>query len=178
MVIQSKSIIQTGGESMKKVILIMSLLILASSCGKKENTAAVSEATGISPIDVTIVSLSLDSLEGVYDLISTDAEDCGASIQIIKRCEGVQVRNNNLRNESYCNVNKGEIKTGDNRSSTTVSLESNLLKSVVLIFDERSTPPGKVKQVLTSSLSMDENGNLLKIAESQAGKSKCLYQKR
>lgn len=163
---------------MKKLFIVISLLSLVSSCGSKKTAEAAKEVKGTEPIVVTDEILTLEALEGEYDLLRADTENCGAAITIIKRCEGVQVRNSNFRHESYCNVNRGEIKTGDNRSSTTVTLEAKKLKTVSLIFDERSTPPGKVKQTFESSLSFDENGDLLKVADLSAGKTICLYKKR
>jgi hypothetical protein len=162
------------GDTMKKIILILSLVLLLSACGKKDNAENLSEVKGDNPISIGDV----DSFIGAYDLIRMDTEDCGASLQIIKVCDGLQVRSNNLGNQSFCNINKGEIRTADNRSSTTNTYEDNILKSEIFIFDERSTPPGGVKEIFTNTLSIDANGNLLKLADLKTGKSSCLYQKR
>lgn len=152
----------------------MSLITLLTSCGKKESAVAVQEIQGSDPI----TSTDVNTFVGVYDLIRMDTENCGASIQIIKLCEGLQLRSNNLGPEQFCNINKGEIRTGDNRSSTIVTLEANVLKSVVSIFDERSTPPGSVKLMFTNTLTLDGAGNLLKVSDLKSRKSRCLYQKR
>lgn len=150
----------------------MSLGIVLCACGKKEIAQPVQEIKGNDPL----TEFNIDSFVGNFDLINTESGDCAASMQIIKVCEGVQARNNHLASQSFCNINKGEISTGDKRSSTTVTLEANVIKSVSLIFDERSTPPGRVKQVVTNSLTFEEGGNLRKISESK--QSNCLYQKR
>ncbi|MBC7428174.1 MAG: hypothetical protein H7336_06155 [Bacteriovorax sp.] len=159
---------------MKKIILFMTLVTILSACGKKESTVAPAELKGSDPLTVT----GVESFVGDYDLIRMDTEDCGAGLQIIKLCEGVQVRNNHSAAESFCNINKGEIKTGDNRSSKNVTFEGNVIKSVALIFDERSTPPGKVKQTLISILTLEADGTLRKLSDSKAGQSSCVYQKR
>lgn len=159
---------------MNKLILIMSFAALLSACGKKDGGRAVTEVNGNDPISAR----DIDSFVGVYDLLTSNNEVCGASIQIVKVCDGVQVRSNTLENKSYCNINKGEIRTGDNRSSTNVTFENNILKSVSLIFNERSTPPGDVKEIITNKLSTDENGNLVKELESPKGLSSCVYEKR
>ena len=159
---------------MKKTILVMCLALVLSACGKKDGVAPVTEIKGVDPITV----MSAESFVGEYDLINMDSEDCGASLQIIKLCEGVQVRNNHSASESFCNINKGEIKTGDNRSSKNVTLEGNVIKLVALIFDERSTPPGKVKQTTVSILTLEADGTLRRLKDSTAGQSSCLYQKR
>ncbi|MBY0412543.1 MAG: hypothetical protein K2Q18_00185 [Bdellovibrionales bacterium] len=157
---------------MKNTILILSLVAMLSGCGKSENS--VTEVRG----GESLSTFDLDSLVGSYDILRTDSDDCSASLRIVKVCDGIQVRGSNSINQSFCNINKGEIKTGDNRGATTVTLETNVLKSVSLLFDERSTPPGNVKQVSTNILTLDSEGNLLKLAELKTGKSSCLYQKR
>lgn len=159
---------------MKKTILILSLATLLSACGKKESTEAVTEIKGSDPLTVA----DIDSFVGVYDLVRMDSEDCAASLQIIKLCGGVQVRNNHSASLSFCNVNKGAIITGDNRSSKNVTLEANVVKLVSLVFDERSTPPGKVKQKTTDSLTLEAGGVLRKFSDSKALQSLCFYQKR
>lgn len=159
---------------MKNTIMVLSLVTLISSCGKDNSTGSVTEVEGRDPISTR----DIDSFVGVYDLFRNDTDDCGGSLQIVKVCDGVQARSSSLVNQSFCNVNKGEIKTGDNRSSTTVTFEENTLTSISKIFDERSTPPGEVKQIISHSLSFDNEGNLLKRSESKNGQSSCLYQKR
>ncbi|MBC7714019.1 MAG: hypothetical protein H7177_11815 [Rhizobacter sp.] len=149
----------------------MSLAAILSACGKKESAATATEIKGSDPLTVT----SVDSFVGDYDLVRMDTDDCGASLQIVKLCDGVQVRNNHSASESFCNINKGEIVTGDNRSSKNVTLDGNVIKSVSLIFDERSVPPGKVKQTVISLLTLGADGSLRKFTD---GKSSCFYQKR
>lgn len=160
---------------MNKIILSLGLLTLLLACGKKDNAPDAEVVTGKDPLTTII---DIDSLVGAYDLIRTDAGECGTSIQLNKRCEGIQLIDRETGNESFCNVNLGEITSGDNRSSATVTLEANVLKSIVLIFDERSTPPGSVKEIFTNSITLDEDGNIFKVSDLRNKKSSCLYQKR
>jgi hypothetical protein len=160
---------------MNKIILSLSLITLLSACGKKESAPVPEVVTGKDPLTTII---DIDSLVGTYDLIREDAGECGTSIQLNKRCEGIQLIDRETGNESFCNINLGEITTGDNRSSTNVTLEENVLKSVVLIFDERSTPPRNVKEIFTNSITLDEDGNIFKVSDLRNKKSSCLYQKR
>ena len=160
---------------MKKMIMILSFVTLVSSCGKSNDSVVSGQVTGNGTLTT---NGTIDSFEGVYDLIRMDTEDCEGSIELIKKCEGLQLRHNRLETENFCNINKGELKTGDNRSSTKVTLLDNVLKSVVLIFDERSIPAGKVKSTFTNTLTLDSEGNLLKVSDLKNRKSRCLYQKR
>lgn len=164
---------------MKTIILIMSLVTILSACGKKEGVAVLTEIKGSDPLNEEIggsteSTIKVDNFIGVYDLVGIDEGDCGASLQIINLCGGVQVRNNHFATESFCNINKGEVITGDNRSSKNVTMEANVIKSVSLLFDERSTPPGRVKQTLISILTLEADGTLRKLKQT----SSCLYQKR
>ena len=158
---------------MNKIILIMSFAILLSACGKKDNSQALQqEIKGNDPLTV----FTIDNFIGDYDLINTESGECAASMQIIKLCDGVQARNDHLASQSFCNINKGEITTADNRTSTTVTMETNIIKSVQLIHDERSSPPGNVKQTVTNTLTIESDSNLRVLSDSK--QNNCLYQKR
>ena len=158
---------------MNKIILFMSLAIVLSACGKKDSSQALQQEVKVNdPLTV----FNIDSFVGNYDLINTERGDCAASMQIIKLCEGVQARNNHLASQAFCNINKGELSTADNRSSTTVTLEANVIKSIQSIYDERSTPPGNVKQVITNTLTIEGDGNLRSLSDSK--QNNCLYLKR
>ena len=166
---------------MKTIILILSLITLLSACGKKDNTPAPAAAPGTTEVVKAIEPVKVveaETFEGVYDLVEMETGDCDASIQLIKRCEGLQLQGNNFKHEEFCNINKGVLKTGDNRSSTNVTLEGNVLKSVVLIFDERLTPPENVKNTFTNTLTLEANGKLQKLSDLKSRKSSCHYQKR
>lgn len=167
---------------MKRIILILSLITLLSACGKKANTPAAAAASGTTEVVVKAVEpvkvVEPETFEGVYDLVEIETGDCDASIQLIKRCEGLQLQGNNFKHEEFCNINKGELKTGDNRSSTNVTLEGNVLKSVVLIFDERLTAPDNVKNTYTNTLTLEFSGKLQKLSDLKSRKSNCHYQKR
>lgn len=163
----------TLGGTMKKIIMILSLVTIISSCGKDEGAKSPAEVDGRDPI----LTGDIDSFVGSYDLVQADSEDCGVSVQIIRACDGIQIRSTQSGNKSFCNVNKGEIITGDKRSSSNVTFEENVVKSVANIFDERSIPAGQIKEVITHTLSINAEGELLKQLESKAGISSCLYQK-
>ena len=150
----------------------MSFAFLLTACGKKESSPSSPEVKGNDPLTV----FNIDSFVGNYDLINADSGDCAASMQIIKVCDGVQTRNNHLASQSFCNINKGEITTADNRTSTTVTMETNIIKSVQLIHDERSSPPGNVKQTVTNTLTIESDSNLRVVSDSK--QNNCLYQKR
>ncbi len=152
--------------------MIMSLGIVLSACGKNESSQASQEIKGNDPLS----EFSIESFTGNFDLISTESGECAASMQIIKVCEGVQARNNHLASHSFCHINKGELVSGDKRSATTVTFEARAIKSTSLIFDGRSSPPGRVKQVVTNTLSFEKDGNLRFASDSK--QSICLYQKR
>jgi hypothetical protein len=94
---------------MKKTLFLMTLAFLMS-CGKSPNqvSSAPSETSGNNTIETTAVSF-----EGVYDLREANSQDCGASIRIVKECNGYKLLSNNLGPEEFCNVNKGEFR-GDN----------------------------------------------------------------
>ena len=159
---------------MKNIIMILGLTAILSACGSKGDSGSVSEVEGRDPITVA----DIESFVGIYDLVQADTDDCAASLQITRVCDGIQIRSNTSVKQSFCNVNKGEIKTGDNRSSTTVTLEENVLKSIATIFDERSVPAGSIKDVYTNVLTLVSNDQLLKEADVKTGKSRCLYEKR
>lgn len=161
----------------KPILIICSSLIL-SACGSKGGSPAVVSVTRPVESSEAVTVLSIDSFIGNYDLIEMGEGDCGASLQIIKLCEGVQVRNNHSASESFCNINKGEIKTGDNRSSKNVTFESNAIKSVALLFDERSIPAGQVKKTTIKILTLENGGILRKLSKSDTEDNSCIYQKR
>jgi hypothetical protein len=94
---------------MKKTLLLVILAFLIS-CGKSPNQ--VSSATSDTSGNNTIVASAV-SFEGVYDLREANSQDCGASIRIVKECNGYKLLSNNLGPEEFCNVNKGEFR-GDN----------------------------------------------------------------
>jgi len=158
---------------MQKIIMIMGFGVMLAACGKNnENAQPVQEINGSDPL----TTFNIDSFVGNFDLVNAENGDCAASMQIIKICEGGQARNNHLASQSFCNVNKGEVRSGDKRSSTTVTLDGKVIKSVALIFDERSVPPGRVKQVVTNTLTLEDDVHLRKVSDSK--QSNCLYQKR
>jgi hypothetical protein len=169
---------------MKKIILLLSLIALAS-CGKtnKVNTGATTSTSGTSTYSVP-TNAAITDFEGTYDIIRMQSNDCGASIQLVRDCDGLKLlSNNNMGAEEFCNINRGERRNQrDNFLSTTVTLEGNVLRAVTTL---RSMPgPGERQdprdsQVnFTNTLTLNSDGTLTKISHLKSRESRCLYQKR
>jgi hypothetical protein len=147
-----------------------------TSCGKsnKVNTNAEISATS----GLNLYSTALTNFEGNYDLIKMGSEDCGASVRIVRDCEGLKLLSNHLGPEEFCNINKGEIK------STTVTLQGNELKSVLNVFDNdqsdgRIDPRNSQNRIsFTNTLTLNSDRTLVKISHLKSRTSRCVYLKR
>lgn len=174
---------------MKVLILISLVSLMASSCGKSKNnvnSGTVATTSGSS----TIQPAALVDFEGVYDLVRMDSEDCGASIRIVNQCNGYMLLSNNLGPEEFCNINKGEFALGNDNNDRNpplpdrnppnpdrnpppqkalVTQEGNLLKSIITLSPAVS---------FTNTLSLNEDGRLIKVSNLKSRQSRCIYQKR
>lgn len=150
---------------MKKSLLCLQtflVMLIIASCGKsnKVNSGTVAEIKSTN----TITS-DFSHFVGNYDLIRMNSEDCGASIQLVRECNGLKLLSNHLGPEEFCNINKGRIK------NTTVTLVSNVLKSEVVVSDRE-------RMNFTNTLTFNDDGTLSKISNLKSRMSRCLYQKR
>jgi hypothetical protein len=118
------------------------------------------------------------------------SNDCDASIQIIKDCDGFKLLSNYLKPEEFCNINRGEI------NSKSVTLHGNELKSIIYFINNprserdarhpRDTnndrrhdlriPQNNVN--LTSSLLLNADGTLIKTSNLNNKMSHCVYLRR
>lgn len=162
---------------MKNSILALLLTMTFFSCGKsnKINSNQTSNVSGFNTY-----SDALASFEGNYDLIKMESDNCGASIQIVRDCDGLKLLSNHLGPEEFCNINKGEIK------STIVTLQGNELKSVVSVVndgrdgrDGRNDPRNPQNRIsFTNTLTLNSDKTLIKISNFKSRISRCVYLKR
>lgn len=148
---------------MKKTTLFLILLSTLVSCGKanKVNTGETNVASGVHSY-----TNGINQFEGNYDLIKMGSDDCGASIRIVKDCEGLMVLSNNHdRPEEFCHINKGKFK------STTVTLTGNELKAMTEVSAEKAI-------IFTNTLTLNSDNTLYKISNLKSRKSRCVYLKR
>lgn len=145
-----------------KILILILLAMLAASCGKtnKVNTNANAESETINT-----VSANLAQFEGNYDLIRMRSDDCGASIQIVRECNGLMLLSNHLGPEEFCNINQGTFK------NKTVTLRGNELKSVMTVSENSRIN-------FNSTLTLTSDGTLAKISNLKGRQSRCLYLKR
>ncbi|MFA6236704.1 MAG: hypothetical protein WC635_05195 [Bacteriovorax sp.] len=144
---------------MKISILILTAM-LALSCGKT-NKVNTNGETGT----INTISTNFTQFEGNYDLIRMKSEDCGASIQIVRECNGLMLLSNHLGPEEFCNINQGTIK------NRTVTLRGNELKSVMSVSENDRIN-------FSSTLTLNNDGTLAKISNFKSRQSRCLYLKR
>ena len=173
---------------MQKFLLALIIVSTLISCGKSNNINS-SGTSGVSGYNT--YSAGLSNFEGNYDLIQMGSEDCGASIQIIRDCDGLKLFSNHLGPEEFCNINRGEI------SSTNVTLVGNELKAVMTEFDNSSSErdpqdprrdpsrdPGRNprfpqnKISFSTTLTLNNDKTLVKISNLKSRNSRCLYLKR
>lgn len=172
---------------MKKIFIILCLSALAVSCGSKGNkvnsTATVSGSEGLE-------IGALTNFTGEYDILRKDSPDCSNSIRIVSECSGLKILSNGFNAaEEFCNINKGAFRAnrGDiddrnppnpdrnppnpdnNGEMKTVTLEGNVLRSEL-----RISP----RVAFTNTLTMNDNGVLVKVSNLKSRNSRCVYQKR
>ena len=157
---------------MKKNIysLVVVTFILMVSYGKTNTINTNATVNGVNGINTNTTLTALSSFEGNYDLIRMGSNDCGASIQLIRDCNGLMLlSNNHMGAEEFCNINRGQ-----NRNSAIVTLEGNVIKSVVSMGER----PGQFQVSYTNTLTLNSDGTLVKISNLKSRESRCLYQKR
>lgn len=147
---------------MKKLALLFCMIALFTACGK--NNSVISGVSGTSVLTASNTNSALNNFEGVYDLIAMRTEDCAASIQLVRECNGLKLLSNHLGPEEFCNINRGEM-----RNATNVTLEGNVLKSVVRVAPQL---------IFTNTLTLNSDGTMTKISNLKSRESRCLYQKR
>lgn len=170
---------------MKNILIFLSLTAMIASCGSsgpgdnKVNSGvavAGSEGLGIG---------ALVNFTGEYDILRKDTSDCSNQIRIVSECSGFKVMSSGLNPaEEFCHVNQGMVRTEDrnppnpdrrppnpdgNNETKTVTLEGNVLKSEL-----RLSP----RVVFTNTLTMNDNGVLVKVSNLKSRTSRCVYQKR
>jgi hypothetical protein len=101
---------------MKKTLLLSLLVLTVVSCGKTNiisTKAPIVNAHNNSlttSTTTTTASLSVASFIGNYDLVEQAQLHCGASLQIIKGCDGIKLLTNHREEEErFCDINKGEL---------------------------------------------------------------------
>lgn len=162
---------------MKNLLLVLSVVAVVSSCGKQNNVNS-----GDTAGNNGLVASNVVNFEGNYDIVKMSSYDCGASLTIVKECNGYIVRNNVSRNaEDFCNVNKGEQRLGSNDRNppppdrippspdgVVVTQQANELKSVVRVGN----------MAFTNTLTLESNGQLRKISNLKSRNIQCIFQKR
>ena len=172
---------------MRNLFLIFCLSTLFVACGKSSNKVnSGSEATGTNAITPKVETLA--NFAGNYYLIDMRTNDCGAAIVITRVCNGYRVESNNrFGAEDFCNVNlNGDTDRNPpnpdrnppnpdrnppnpDTNPPVVTQKGNVLTSTI-----RLSP----SVVFTSSLTLNDNGVLVKISDLKSRKSRCMYQKR
>ena len=172
---------------MKKIILILCFVTVASSCGKKDNQAtSANEVVGTGGLAISDTATFI----GEYQILRAETNDCSNMMTIVSECNGVKIVKNGLNaDEEFCNVNRGEYRTDDrdhrasdrnpghNRNPPNpdryqethiVTLNGNQLTSVLKISDRVS---------FTNTLTLEANGVLTKVSKLKSRESRCTYQK-
>lgn len=191
---------------MKTLFFIALISLTVSACGKSDNKVnSGNNAGGTTAIEAPAAKLV--DFEGVYDLIRMDSADCGASIRIVNQCNGYMLLSNHLGPEEFCNINKGEFAFSDNNDrnppnpdrnppnpdrnppnpdrnppnpdrnppptargqKAVVTQEGNLLRSVITL---------SPNVAFTNTLTLNNDGTLIKVSNLKSRTSRCIYQKR
>lgn len=175
---------------MKNVLLLLSVVAVVS-CGSKNqnqvNSGSGSSNSGTNGIE-TLPANTPVNFEGSYD-IRRDApnDNCPASINITRGCNGYILSSNTNQKEDFCNVNVG-LRTDDRNPpnpdrnppnpdrnppnpdrSVVVTQQANQLKAVVRIG----------QNVYTNSLTLDKNTYLTKVTDYKSrSNARCFFEKR
>ena len=151
--------------------------VLAASCGSKDNNKVNSESqvSGSEGLDAGMIP-GIATFTGDFDILRKDTKDCSNTIKIVSECGGLKVLSNGFNaDEEFCNINQGTNPdrvppNPDNNGETkTVTLQGNVLKSELRI---------NPRIAFTNTLTMRDNGVLVKVSDLKRGPSRCVYQKR
>lgn len=150
--------------SMKNLLLLLSAVVVIS-CGSKNNNQVNS---GAAPTDSNIDGLEVFpvNFEGSYDIRNGQpAENCPASINITKGCDGFILTSNTNQKEDFCNVNTNTA----NSNKVVVTLQDNQLKAVVRVG----------QNVYSNTLTLDKNRYLTKVTDYKSRSNlRCVFEKR
>jgi hypothetical protein len=87
---------------MKTLLIVLSLMTVATACGKSSNKVSSSAEGNNIGISNPITAVNF---VGVYDLVRSDTPDCGASVRIVSECGGYRLHSNHtMRPEEFCNI--------------------------------------------------------------------------
>jgi hypothetical protein len=175
---------------MKNLLLLLSAVAVVS-CGSNNNnqvnSGAGKSASGSEGIETPSTVINF---EGSYD-IRRDApnDNCPASINITRGCNGYILSSNTNMKEDFCNVNKGartedrnppnpdrnppnpdrNPPNPDSGRNIVVTQQANQLKAVVRI--------GQI--VYTNSLTLDKGTYLTKVTDYKSrSNARCFFEKR
>lgn len=192
---------------MKNLLVITLITFAAISCGKN-NKVNTGPAAVVVVNNFETPSKSIENFAGTYDLIKMKSDDCGASIELVKECEGLILFSNHLGPEEFCHINQLDNRNNNNRennrntnwennrndnrfddhtmdprfenSNAVVTLIGNELKSVITVSaDNRNDRHRNENQVIyTNTLTLNSDGTLSKISNFKSRESRCLYLKR
>jgi hypothetical protein len=159
---------------MKTLLIVLSLMTVATACGKSSNKVSSSAEGNNIGISNPITAVNF---VGVYDLVRSDTPDCGASVRIVSECGGYRLHSNHtMRPEEFCNItnaphqnNPGNISPPPDRDGKVVVLEGNQLKSIHRVGPNR---------VFTSTLTLNANGVLVKVSDLKSRQSRCVFETR
>lgn len=172
---------------MKNLLLLLSLFAVVS-CGSKNNnqvnSGSAKPTSGTDGLEVNPPTpSSVVNFEGSYD-IRRDApnDNCPASINITRGCNGYILSSNTNQKEDFCNINKGARNLDrnppnpdrnppnpDGSRNVEVTQQANQLRAVVRIG----------QNVYTNSLTLDNNTYLTKVTDYKSkSNARCFFEKR
>jgi hypothetical protein len=179
---------------MKKTLLLSLLVLTVVSCGKTNiisTKAPIVNAHNNSlttSTTATTASLSVASFIGNYDLVEQEQLNCGASLQIIKGCDGIKLLTNHREEEEerFCDINKGEL---DYTNTTLIGNQITQISNAKVIerkheerhFEERkhNRDNNEIRQQsITHILKLSPEGVLEEEVITNGQSKKCFYFKR
>jgi hypothetical protein len=160
---------------MKKLILLLSVLLVVASCGSKKNNVSSDGQSGSNgeSIDPTT---GLVSFAGNYDLVQNEGDDCGGNITIEAACNGYKLTSNHTRMvEEFCNINRNDRRRDDRNPGPGPSNESAVVtqRGNVLTSELTFNPNFKWTNQLTLN-----GSTLVKVSNLKSRASRCTYSKR
>jgi hypothetical protein len=172
---------------MKKSLMLSLLLLTVVSCGKKNiitsNAPVVnSHNNALATKTVTPTNLTTARFIGNYDLVEQAQPRCGASLQIIKGCDGIKLLTNHREEEEhFCDINKGEL---DDMNTTLLGnqiKQTSFSKVIERHQEERkhSHDNNEIRQQsITHTLTLSPEGVLEEEITTKGQTERCVYFKR